>query len=88
MARVHKLDNPDRAKTEEEVYHKVMEWLKEHDEVARIDPDLGMSDRYKMFAVRKIITGKVKEIIGNRLTWKWTDMLKTILDWSLKGWVR
>ena len=56
MARSDKLDNPDRAKNEEEVYQKVMAWVEEHDEIARLDPSLEMNDRYEILAVQKILS--------------------------------
>ena len=85
MARTEKSNNPERAKNEYEVYQKVQEWNKEMDEVVRLDMNLKMHDNYKVNAVKKILTGKVRTIVGNRLNWTWDELLATVRDWSLQA---
>ena len=83
MVRVGLLNNPERAKQEEEVYQRVEAWRKELEELTLVEPDLGTHDRYKVNAVRKILVGKVAQVVEQR--WKCLDFMHTIQDWSLKA---
>ena len=85
MARAEKLDNPEPAKTEEEVYPRLRAWMRELDEVSRIDKSLAMADRYKVLAVKNFLVGKVKKVVEDKLNWTWGDLLRTVQDWSLKA---
>ena len=84
MARAERLDNPERAKTPEEVYSKVQAWVREYEEVTGIEPDLIKSDTYKVLAIKKILTGKVRDVVGLKLMWTYGDLLATVKEWSLQ----
>merc|ERR1712115_681902 len=44
MARAERLDNPEKAKTPEDVYARVQAWVAEYEEVTGIEPELIKSD--------------------------------------------
>ncbi len=43
---------------EEEVQRYFDRWIQEYEELCRMDPDAGMSERYQAAALKKILVGK------------------------------
>ena len=84
MARLGKLQNPEKAQNEGEIYTRVEAWTRELRELVKIDPKLDMGDMYKMLHVRKILIGKTKEVIDAKIEWTWDDFLKTVKEWGMK----
>ena len=52
--------------------------------VTGIEPDLVKSDTYKVLAIKKILTGKVRGVVGLKLMWTYGDLLATVKEWSLQ----
>ena len=82
MARLKKLENPERAKSEADVYQRVTSWVRELREIVRIGKNLEMDDRYKIIHLKKILVGKTKEVIEQRLSWRFSEFLDTVKAWG------
>ena len=45
-----------------------------------IEPDLMKSDTYKVLAIKKILTGKVRDVVEFKLMWTYADLLATVKE--------